>query len=166
MGSSGAAQPAGSVDGGLDIRAVSWDDPAGVALRAAQRVELTERYGDPNSEPGPLPTADDMAVYYVAFVGGVPVGCGGLRRLDAEHGEVKRMFVVREARGTGVAVAILRRLEADARARGWSRLVLETGDRQPDAIRFYEREGYHRIPNFGYYADSTLSVCFERRLSE
>lgn len=148
----------------FEIRPVSWDDPAGVALRVAQRVELTERYQNPDSEPGPLPTADDMASYYVAFDGTTPIGCGGLRALDAEHGEVKRMFVVRERRGSGVATAILRRLEADARERGWARLVLETGDQQPDAMRFYEREGYHRIPNFGYYAESSLSVCYERVL--
>ena len=135
-------------------------------LRVAQRVELTARYGDPDSEPGPLPTADDMAVYYVAFVDGEPVGCGGLRALDAEHGEIKRMYVVPGQRGAGVSVAILRRLEDDARARGWTRLVLETGDRQPDAMRFYEREGYHPIPRFGYYADSELSRCYERSLVE
>jgi GNAT superfamily N-acetyltransferase len=148
------------------IRAVSWDDPAGVALRVAQRVELTARYNDPDSEPGPLPTADDMAVYYVAFDGDDPVGCGGLRALDAEHGEIKRMYVVPSHRGAGVAVALLRRLEADARDRGWTRLVLETGERQPDAMRFYEREGYTSIPPFGYYADSAISRCYEKVLAE
>jgi putative acetyltransferase len=149
----------------FELRAVAWDDPAGLALRAAQRVELTERYGDPNSEPGPLPTADDMAVYYVAFdEANRPLGCGGLRALDAEHGEVKRMYVDPAARGTGVSVAILRRLEEDARGYGWTRLVLETGERQPDAMRFYEREGYHPIPRFGYYADSELSRCYEKSL--
>ena len=149
----------------FELRAVAWDDPAGLVLRAAQRVELTERYGDPNSEPGPLPTADDMAVYYVAFdEANRPLGCGGLRALDAEHGEVKRMYVDPAARGTGVSVAILRRLEEDARGYGWTRLVLETGERQPDAMRFYEREGYHPIPRFGYYADSELSRCYEKSL--
>ena len=44
------------------------------------------------------------------------------------------------------------------------RLVLETGDQQPDAIRFYEREGFTRIPNFGHYVDSELSLCYERVL--
>ena len=149
----------------FELRAVAWDDPAGLVLRAAQRVELTERYGDPNSEPGPLPTADDMAVYYVAFdEANRPLGCGGLRALDAEHGEVKRMYVDPAARGTGVSVALLRRLEEDARGYGWTRLVLETGERQPDAMRFYEREGYHPIPRFGYYVDSELSRCYEKSL--
>ena len=57
------------------------------------------------------------------------------------------MYVDPAARGTGVSVAILWRLESDARGYGWKRLVLETGERQPDAMRFYEREGYHPIPS-------------------
>jgi GNAT superfamily N-acetyltransferase len=150
----------------LELRAVSWEDPAGVRLRVAQRVELTARYEDPDSEPGPLPTADDMTVYYVAYDDGEPVGCGGLRTLDTEHGEIKRMYVAPAARGSGVAVALLRRLEADARALGWKRLVLETGERQPDAMRFYEREGYRSIPPFGYYVGSSLSRCYEKVFAE
>ena len=93
------------------------------------------------------------------------VGCGGLRTLDPDHGEIKRMYVIPERRGTGVSRAILSALEGEARGRGWSRLVLETGDQQPDAMRFYEREGYTLIPNFGYYADSPLSVCYEKKLA-
>jgi GNAT superfamily N-acetyltransferase len=61
-------------------------------------------------------------------------------------------------------VAVLRALEAAARERGWTDLVLETGTEQPDAIRFYEREGYELIPNFGAYADSPISLCYARSL--
>lgn len=78
--------------------------------------------------------------------------------------EVKRMFVAPQHRGTGVSTAILERLEVFGRERGYARLVLETGDRQPDAIRFYTREGYERIANFGYYADSAASLCFAKQL--
>ncbi len=150
----------------MQIRVVAWDHPASVSLRAAQRVEIEQRYGTPDSEPGPAPTADDITVFLVAM-GDMdePLGCGGLRQIDATHGEVKRMFVRPESRGTGVSTAILRALEADAAARGWDRVVLETGDRQPDAVRFYEREGYTRIPNFGHYVDSALSLCYAKRLA-
>jgi putative acetyltransferase len=148
----------------LRIAAVEWDDPASVALRGAQRAELAVRYGTDDSEPGPAPTATDITVFFVAFRGDQPVGCGGLRQLDDAHGEVKRMFVDPASRGIGVSTSILRTLEAEATARGWNRLVLETGDQQPDAIRFYEREGYLRIPNFGHYEHSTISLCYERVL--
>ena len=146
------------------IARLAWADPRGEALRVAQRAELTERYGTADSEPGPAPSAADITLFLVAFDGDDAIACGGLRQLDDQHGEIKRMYVVPDRRGSGAASGVLRALEDAARARGWDRLVLETGERQPDAIRFYEREGYTRIPNFGHYADSELSVCFERRL--
>jgi putative acetyltransferase len=147
------------------VREASWDDPAGVALRKGQRDELTIRYQNPNSEPGPAPTAEDITVFLVAEDDhGLPIACGGLRRIDDHHGEIKRMYVSPESRGSGAAVTVLRELEQRARDLGWSRLVLETGDRQPDAIRFYEREGYARIPNYGHYVHSPISLCFGRRL--
>jgi GNAT superfamily N-acetyltransferase len=76
------------------------------------------------------------------------------------------MFVVPDRRGSGVATLVLRSLERTAHDElGWDRLVLETGDRQPDAIRFYERAGYTRIPNFGHYAAIDSSLCYELVLS-
>jgi GNAT superfamily N-acetyltransferase len=141
-----------------------WDDPAGAALRAAQRAELDARYGTGDHEPGPAPTAADVDVFLLATRDGEPVGCGALRRLDAISAEIKRMYVIPPARGTGVATAVLRALESAAAERGWPVLRLETGTAQPDARRFYEREGYRRIPLFGVYEGSALSVCYERRL--
>ena len=150
------------------LRRTRWDDPAGVSLRTAQRAELTIRYDDENSEPGPAPSANDITVFLIALDddGITPVACGALRQIDDEHGEVKRMFVTADRRGSGAATLVLRSLEQIARDElGWTRLVLETGDRQPDAIRFYEREGYTRIPNFGHYAETESSLCYERALA-
>lgn len=150
------------------VRAAEWDDPAGAALRTAQRAELAIRYQNPNSEPGPAPTAEDITRFLIALDddGMTPIACGALRRIDEYRGEVKRMFVITGQRGSGVASLVLRALETIARDElGWDRLVLETGDRQPEALRFYEREGYTRIPNFGYYAASEYSLCYERVLA-
>lgn len=144
-----------------------WEDRAGAALRLAQRAELDERYGCDDHEPGPAPSAEDIAVFLVAEARGEAVGCGGLREIDAVTAEVKRMYVRPEARGTGLARAILAALEATALERGWTTLRLETGDadHQPDANRFYRREGYREIPRFGHYAESDISVCYEKRLA-
>ena len=147
------------------VRAVDWDDQGAVALRAAQRIEIAERYGTDDSEPGPAPTAADITAFFVAYSDdGTPVGCGGLRRIDETHGEIKRMFVTPSARGSGVSTALLDALERFGLASGWSRLVLETGAAQPDAIRFYTREGFTPIDRFGYYADSEDSLCYEKTL--
>ncbi|GAB2609170.1 N-acetyltransferase [Paractinoplanes abujensis] len=142
-----------------------WDDPAGADLRRAQQAELDLRYGSGNHEPGPLPSAADIDVFLVAVTAdGQPLGCGALRRLSEDSAEIKRMYVTPPARGTGVSTAILRALEAAALTRGWTTMRLETGPGQPDAIRFYEREGYKQIPLYGHYIGSTISVCYERTL--
>ncbi|MES2093206.1 MAG: GNAT family N-acetyltransferase [Actinomycetota bacterium] len=147
------------------VRRTLWDDTDAAALREAQRVEIEARYGSPDSEPGPAPTATDITAFFVAYDhAGTAVGCGGLRELPGNEAEVKRMFVAASSRGSGVSSAILLELERFGRERGWSRLVLETGDRQPDAVRFYEREGFTRIPNFAYYAGSEHSLCYEKSL--
>lgn len=148
----------------IEIRDTAFDHPDSEVLRAAQRIEIDARYGG-DTEPGTKPSASDVPVFVVAYdESGRPVGCGGLRQLDDVSAEIKRMFVTPDARGTGVSVAVLRALEERARSRGWSTLRLETGTAQPDAVRFYEREGYTLIPNFGAYAGAAESLCYERRL--
>ncbi|MEV6622386.1 GNAT family N-acetyltransferase [Amycolatopsis sp. NPDC051106] len=149
----------------IEITAVTWDDPDAVRLRAAQRTELDARYGTDDHEPGAMPTADTVAVFLVARdARGTAVGCGGLRLLGPGSGEVKRMYVEPAARGTGVAAALLRALEDRARDFGIGRLLLETGTGQPDAIRFYQREGYEPIDAYGPYVGEPLSRCFARDL--
>jgi len=149
----------------VHVRPVAWDDPAAASLRAAQRAEIAQRYGRADSEPGTAPTAADIAVFVLATdVDGTPLGCGGLRQLDAISGEIKRMYVVPERRGSGVASAVLEALESHARVRGWTHLRLETGTGQPDAVKFYMRHGYAPIDRFGPYADEPTSLCFERAL--
>ena len=147
----------------VELREVAWDHSDSERLRGEQQAEIAIRYGTPDSEPGPKPSAGDITIFFVAYDDEQPVGCGGLRQLDDVHGEIKRMYVVPHRRGAGVSTAILGHLEAEAQRRGWERLVLETGDEQPDAVRFYEREGYTSIPRFGYYVDSELSLCYEKR---
>ncbi|GHC83315.1 N-acetyltransferase [Nocardiopsis terrae] len=149
----------------MNVELVPWDDPEAAALRSGQRREIAERYGTPDSEPGTPPSAADIAVFAVVRDGADrAVGCGGLRDLGEGAGEVKRMYVLPEHRGSGAAAVLLNALEEWARDRGWKCLRLETGDRQPDAVRFYTRSGYTPVPAFGAYADSPGSLCFERTL--
>ena len=96
-----------------------WTDPMGEALRAAQRAELDLRYGTDDHEPGTPPTADNIDLFLIAVdeATGQPLGCAALRRLGPVTVEVKRMYVVPESRGSGVATDLLRGLEEAARER-------------------------------------------------
>jgi GNAT superfamily N-acetyltransferase len=117
-----------------------------------------------DAEPGVKPSAADLDVFLVARRDGVAIGCGALRRLDETTFELKRMFVVVGERGSGVAKTLLDALEAEARERGATRMLLETGTEQHEAIRFYEREGYARCDCWGAYASSPVSLCYGREL--
>ena len=108
-------------------------------------------------------------LFFIARLDGDPVGCGGVAFEDG-LAEVKRMYVRPPARGRGVAQTILARLETEARARGAARLVLETGDAQHAAVRFYDRAGFTRCAAFGAYATMPQpaiehSVFFEKRIA-
>jgi putative acetyltransferase len=108
---------------------------------------------------------DGRGTFLVARDGGEAVGCGAVRRISDTTGEIKRMFVAVPARGRGVGGRLLAALEAWATSAGMTRLVLEAGDRQTDAIQMYERSGFVPVPCFGEYADATLSRCYEKRLT-
>ncbi|MFG1925191.1 GNAT family N-acetyltransferase [Cryptosporangium sp. NPDC048952] len=154
----------------LTIEKSQWDSADSVRLRAAQRRELDGRYGNGDHEPGGEPDAASMTAFLIARDSdGRALGCGGLRVPAAgapRAAEIKRMYVDPSARGTGVATALLRALETEACVLGVRTVVLETGTAQPDAIRFYEREGYHRIGNFGPYRGEVLSVCYARTVTD
>lgn len=105
--------------------------------------------------------------FYVARLDGDAVGCGGIA-FDDGFAELKRMYVRPSARGRGVVQALIERLEKDAKAKGYARVTLETGDAQLAAIRAYERAGYRRCAAFGSYLDLepnaiVRSVFFEKR---
>jgi putative acetyltransferase len=111
----------------------------------------------------PASLADPQVRLFVARRDGTAVGITALV-LGPGQAELKRMFVAPEARGAGVATALLAEVEATAMDLGVTRLVLETGPRQPDAIALYEKHGYVNIPNFGPYINDPLSICFGKDL--
>lgn len=146
----------------MRIEARPFDDPEAAALRAELEADVVVRYGYYN-EMGAKPSAADVAVFLVA-VDEAPLGCGGLRLLGEGVAEIKRMWVRPAARGRGVGRALLAALEDEARARGVTRMKLETGDRQPEAAAMYLRAGYAPCPCWGAYAEAHDAVCFQRTL--
>lgn len=136
-------------------------------LIARLSAELAARYDFADDGSGAFTPADvDVpgGAFVLARIGGRPVGCGALRPLEPGVGEIKRMFVAADVRGQGIARRILQELETAARTSGYAALRLETGVRQPEAIRLYEAAGYGRILCYGMYASAPGSVCFEKQL--
>jgi putative acetyltransferase len=102
--------------------------------------------------------------FFVLRSDGVPASCGGIKLFGTDYGEVKRMYVRPQFRGSGFAKLILDQLADHARAHGVSLLRLETGIHQKEAIGLYEGLGFRRIPPFGTYKPDPVSLCYEKRV--
>ena len=102
----------------------------------------------------------------LAYRDDMPVACGAIKEFDPETMEIKRMFTWEEFRGKGFASAVLDELETWAQELGYSKCILETGKRLPDAVRLYQRKGYKLIPNYGQYIHMENSICFEKKLNK
>jgi len=144
-----------------------FDSPDVTALCTAQQEEMRGRYGGV-ADIGPTREAamfvEPDGVFLVVRDRERAVACGGICRFDDGRAEVKRMYVVPDARGRGLGRRVLVELEEHARSLGYSGIVLETGDRQPESLGLYVSAGYERIPCYPPYSERALSLCFEKRL--
>ncbi|MET8983766.1 GNAT family N-acetyltransferase [Streptomyces sp. NPDC004539] len=158
----------------MNIRNLPFDHPDAVKLNDEVQAEYHERYGDGGDATHLAPSdfQPPRGLYLIAYDDSDrPVATGGWRSQDQNDegysdgdAELKRMFVVREMRGVGLARRILAALEDDARAAGRTRMVLETGTEQPEAIALYLSSGYEPCPKFGYYRDYQSSLCYAKPL--
>jgi GNAT superfamily N-acetyltransferase len=101
----------------------------------------------------------------ICYEDGVAVGIGAYKEYDAETAEIKRMFTLPEYRGKGIAKAILTELELWAKEEGYKLALLETGNKQKDAIGLYQKLGYEFTDNFGQYIGVENSVCMKKSLN-
>lgn len=90
------------------------------------------------------------------------VGCGAFKKHNEGKAEIKRMFVVQMYRSKGIGYIILKELETWAKETGFDTCILETGKKQPDAIRLYRKAGYETISNFPPYEEDQNSVCMSK----
>jgi GNAT superfamily N-acetyltransferase len=135
----------------MEVRRTAATDPEARELIAAMIAEIGDTY---DARLGPLPAlrAEELAPpdggYVVLSEAGRPVAGGGVRRLGDGVGEIKRMYVVPEARGRGAGRQLLVALEALARDLGYAVVRLDTGAKQPRAQHLYERAGYLPVPDY------------------
>ena len=149
---------------------VSPDDPRSPdaqRLLTAFVEEVKRRYEEPPADVGyfdPALVSVPRSVFIIARVEGNAVGCGALVPMEDEIAEIKRMFVLPEQRGRGIAKKILERLGGFAQDFEYDRIRLETGIKQPESIALYGKAGFYRVPNFPPFEGDRTAVCFEKRI--
>jgi GNAT superfamily N-acetyltransferase len=149
----------------LELRDEAYDSPSATVMMPEIQAEYVTRYGGHDTTPvQPSEFAPPHGCFLVGYLAGTPVAMGGFRQHGDGEVEVKRMFVARAARGRGLSRVVLAALEGRARELGVGRIVLETGQKQPEAISLYETSGYVRIDGFGHYRCAPLSVSFAKVL--
>lgn len=126
--------------------------------------ELQRRDGTEHTFYKQFNKIENIKHVLVAFVSNRAVGCGAIKPFNENTMEVKRMFVLTEMRGKGIAGEILKELENWSKELGYSNTILETGKKQPEAIRLYEKNKYTIIPNYGQYVGIENSVCMIKTL--
>ncbi len=159
---------------GWEVVPRSFAHPDAQRLVEEVQQEYVVRYGGRDLTPLDASYFElPLGSFFVGYLDGEPVATGAWRRrTDVSYtgttatAELKRMYVAPRARGRGLARAMLAHLERTAHEAGAEVMVLETGERQPEAIALYESTGYVRVPGFGYYADAPLSRCYARALGE
>ncbi|MGH3361182.1 MAG: GNAT family N-acetyltransferase [Nocardioides sp.] len=158
----------------LRLERVGFGHPDAMLMIAGVQAEYVARYGGEDETPlDPVMFDPPRGSFFIAYAGDRPVAAGGWRRRDdvealgsTHTAEIKRMYVVPDARGRGLARRVLAHLEATARAAGAEVAILETGTRQPEAMGLYASSGYLEVPKFGFYCHAPLSRCYGKRLDQ
>ena len=148
----------------LALKRTDSDNPVFQQLVALLDQDLAIRDGDDHAFYASFNGLTNIHHCVIAYLNEEAVGCGALRPYGSDGVEIKRMFVSPAFRGQGIAGVILSALETWALELGFDQSVLETGKKQPEAIRLYQKSGYRIIPNYGQYAGVENSVCMEKKL--
>ncbi len=148
------------------VERTNSSNPDFQALVVLLDQDLRIRDGEDHSFYAQYNKIDMIQHAVVAYVENQAVACGAFKAYAENIVEIKRMFVRPEFRGQRIAEQVLIELENWANEIGMKKCILETGKKQPEAIRLYQRNGYEIIPNYGQYAGVENSVCMQKNLTE
>lgn len=148
----------------ISLKKTNSEDSDFIQLVSELDADLRIRDGEEHGFYAQFNKIDQIKHVVIAYQDDKPVGCGAIKAYDIITMEVKRMFVLPELRGIGIASKILIALEEWATDSGYEKCILETGVKQPEAIALYTKNNYNRISNYGQYKEAENSVCFEKRL--
>ena len=150
----------------ISIIRTNSDNPDFKSLVALLDEDLKIRDGEEHAFYSQFNSITKIKWALVAFMDNRPVGSGALREYATDTVEIKRMFVLPEYRGKGVARAMLDELQKWAGELNFDSCILETGKNQPEAIALYLSTGFTPIPNYGQYLKVENSVCMKKLISK
>ncbi|MBS2097749.1 GNAT family N-acetyltransferase [Carboxylicivirga linearis] len=148
----------------MQIKRTHAEDPDFIELVRLLDADLAKRDGDEHAFYAQYNKIDNLKYVVVIVDKDKPISCGAIKHYDEISMELKRMFTLPTVRGKGVASLVLQELEIWTTQLGYSRCILETGIRQPEAIALYNKNGYSLIPNYGPYINVEDSRCFMKEV--
>lgn len=157
-------RPAGAQS--IEAHPAEIDDPTLVELVDELLRDLRSRYPGMTDVESPAEVVEGWGRFVVVRVDGVPMGCGAVRRLPDGRAELKRIYVRPEMRGRGLVQVLLDAVEARAAEAGFDTLYLVAGDRQPEAVAAYRREGFVDTAPWGRWVDIPQAICMMRPIGQ
>ena len=152
--------------GHATFRALHYDDDLAQDLVAQVQQEYVQRYGGPDEAVvDPAEFLPPEGLFLVAEVDGVPAGCGAWRAVGPDVAEIKRVYVASDFRRRGLARLVVSALERSAAGAGHRSVVLNTGNRQPEALALYASLGYQPVAGYGVYACAPGAVFLGKDLA-
>ncbi|WP_411823816.1 GNAT family N-acetyltransferase [Leptospira sp. 'Mane'] len=149
----------------IQIRREKSDSSVVYKMSNALWEEIQTRYSFQAPNPyDPKDFAEDWSGVWIAYDGETPVGSIAIFPFEGEESELDLMFVSKDYRKQGIAEQLLATVEVFAIETGYTNIKLRAGEPQPEAIRFYQKQGFHPIPSFGKWTSDPTAVCFEKIL--
>jgi putative acetyltransferase len=149
----------------IELKKTSSHDKDFQYLVSLLDADLSIRDGEDHSFYSQFNTLTNIKEAIVCYENDLAIGCGAIKKYDEQTAEVKRMFVMPAHRGRGIASKVLVGLEQWAKELGYQHCILETGQKQPEAIKLYQKNGYQIMPNYGQYTGVDNSVCMKKFLN-
>lgn len=147
----------------ISIKVINPDDEKAASILEELSANLYLRFGsDDRNSFTDWQNNNAKFVFVAAELNNEIIGCGAIRPIEGNIGEVKRMYS--KFRGKKIGQTILAFLEKEAKKIGFTELVLETRVKNVEAVEFYKKQQYNIIPNYGKYIDRPEAICFGKSL--
>ena len=148
----------------ITLKRTDSDNADFLSLVSSLDIDLEARYGEQQAFFNQFNKLTHIENVVVAYFNDAPVGCAAFKEYEPGTVEIKRMFVDGDYRGKGIAAQILKELENWAAELGYQTSILETANKQHEAIRLYQKCGYGVTENYGDYLGVEISICMRKGL--